>query len=387
MNRFDLCANSATLTAEQRVFANDTLWAKLQDVADLYTAHGARGNLYLGGSVGLRQPSLLVSQGRTVGMKSDLDLFYLLPDLPPGPADQAFLQAVTALPQDLEVSVHVMPAVPVKEQLHSVAYDDIVKSLRQPVLQGFELGDSPPSRFEAKTLAQMAARMVGTGIAPYYVATHQYANLPGDRIERDAGTMVKASITILRLLCYESLAENFSYAAMLRLADEGFYDGVCSRDLMHEVVRRREQVDLEAPPLEICLRELFSQVAARDLGLSPSCPTHDICAAFRARYLGDQSTRDSLHALLLPLALWSVRSSPELLFQARLELERPDFPVASLGPLHERLSALLAQAEPSSTGILEVVAELVHLCMKSVTDSVKEKLARAYAQAHPGEKN
>ena len=389
MERFDLCANSATLTQQQKDFANQVLWDKLAQVGKLYDRHGAKGNLYLGGSVGLKQPSLLVSRDRTVGMKSDLDLFYLLPNLPPAPAEQAFLEAVAALPQDLEVSVHPMPAIQIEEQLFSTAFDDIFDSLKQPVIQGFDFSPSQTApRFNAKTIALMAARMAGTGVAPYYVATHQYANLTGDRIERDAGTVVKVAITFLRLPCYQSLADRFSYAALLRLGQEGFYEGICSSELVHDLVRRREQVDSDEAPPQLSLLELFRGVAARDVGLPAATGTVDICRAYRAKYLKDDDALDSWHALLLPLALWVEDPCPDLLELARQELQREFF--AQNGretDFLERLAALLAQQNPPPSAMPQMVAELVHFSMRAVTEFAREKVVNAYtlAQASRGQ--
>jgi hypothetical protein len=381
MTRFDLCANSATLSAEQKTFGNQMMWDKLDQVTGLYDSTGAGGNLYLGGSVGLRQPSLKLSDGRTVGVKSDLDLFYLIPGLPPSSQDLAFLQAVTRLPQDIEVSIHLMPAVQVDEPLFSPTVDDIVDSLRRPLREGFEFSLGELARpFQEKTAALFAARMMGTAVAPYYVATHQFANLPGDRIERDSNTTVKVAITLLRYLCYTSLAERFSYAALLELAEQGFFEGVCARDTVHELVRRREQWDPQAPPLLLDHRELFRRVAARDLDLPAESATAELCEAFIARHLAGADAMENVHALLLPVALWAHKPEQGLLDLARRACQRSSLAGALGQPLAEESQAFSRSDSPTREAALELVARLVHAAMKSVTDSVQEKLARATAR-------
>ncbi len=373
---FDLCANSATLNSEQKEFANQKLWQRLEQVGALYQQHGAAGNLYLGGSVGLRQPALYVKDGKTVGLKSDLDLFYLLRQLPPSPTEQAFLQAVASLPQDIDLSVHVMPAVEVDEQLNSLAFDDLVDSVSRPVLQSFPLRIGEQARrFQARTGAAMAVRMMATAAAPFYVTTHAYANVPDDRIESDASTEVKAALSILRMPCYEQMGPAFSYRGLVELAEGGFFDGICPRTMVREVVLRREQVGVASEPLPLALPELFRRSAARLLGLPETTPVPEMATCFARAYCEDETVEDSLDRLLLVLGLWVWQPDPELLAQAREELERPRCPQAT----RETLTPLL-ESNPDPAGVREALPGLLHDTLRSITDRVGAQLAGILAR-------
>lgn len=376
VERFDLCANSATLDDEQKEFANSQLWARLEDVAQLYRQHGAAGNLYLGGSVGLRQPALYVKDGKTAGLKSDLDLFYLLRELPPKSAEQAFLEAVASLPQDIDVSVHVMPAVEVNEQLYSLAFDDLVDSVSRPVAQGFPfpLGEQA-YRFQAKTGTAMAVCMLATAAAPFYVTSHAYANVPDDRIERDVSTEVKAAISILRMPCYELLGSTFSYRGLLELSEQGYFDDLCPREMVEEVVRRREQVGSATEPLPVSLHDLFCRSASRLLGLTLDTPAPELALRFSETYCQGESREDSLHRILLLLGLWVWQPVPELLEQVGEELLRPRCPL----DVREMLDPLL-DSNPEPDAVREALPGVLSATLQSITERIGAQLTAILAR-------
>jgi hypothetical protein len=371
----DLCANSATLSPAQREFANRVLRAKLDEITELYHRHRARGNLYLGGSVGLRQPAVRVRDGVPIAIKSDLDLFYALPKLPPDRAEQNFLEAVAALSPEMEVSVHLLPAIRVEVPLDNASFDDLIPGIEEPLVQGFEFRpfDIPPP-YRARTCAQLAARRLAAAAMPYYHGAHAYSNQPADRIESDAATLPKALLDLLRLPCYESLGHRYGSRAMLELADRGYFEGICSPSLVRKLLRQREQIEEEAPPLRHCPLPLFRSVTARMLDLPDSLNAVEACRHFSAHYMSEDTANDLLHRCLLSLTLYGFEPAVGLLEQVREAWEHELFPRQRLGEKTRRQLERLPTI-PTPEPLMDALRNLMDLSLRVLLEDVQQKLA------------
>lgn len=375
MQRYDLCQNSATLTREQKSYVNDKIWPRLEEIQHLYQLHGARGNLYLGGSLGLLQPAVLVENGHPVAVKSDLDLFYLVEVLPPSQADQRFLQSVAALPDDLDISVHVMPAVDIDASPLTPAYDDLLSSLERPVCRGFDF--PPPLKaktFEEKTVASLAIGWLAACVMPYYVSTHQYANLEADRVSSDAGTPFKAGDIFLRVPCYSELRGDYSRRRVLELARNGYFEGICEPDTVLEILTRREQVDLTAAPATWSVEGLWSRVSAKQLGLELSSDPETVARTVIRRHLCEPTAFDRLHSLELALALWRHQPSPG---RAELVREQAEDATAYLDEdTAESLKGWLAHPEVALAS--QLLSAIKSRALQAVTDRLTTLVLQAY---------
>lgn len=373
MRTYDLCANTVTLSIAQRDFANQALWGRLKQVDELYDRHGASGNLYLGGSVGLHQPSLRVRGGVATALKSDLDLYYLCRNFPPGPEDRAFLESVSALPDDVEVSVHVLPAVTLDQPTYSSTLDDLCGPLTRPLRQTFPFTNpSTAPTYESKTIMTYAIRMLGSALVTSYVATHQYANLPGDVVECDPSTAVKSALVFLRLPCYAALGPNYSHRSLLEYAETDGFAGICAADFVHQLLRHREQVDSERQLPELDLTGLFTATMGRHLGLPLTTTPVDVARAVVERYLSEAGTLEVLHRLLLAHGLWLLNPDEQ-------EQQFAQEQLAGSEDLELEISPRLQEVYRNRDLELgrRVCSDLISLCMKSITDRVATLVAQA----------
>ncbi len=374
MHPYDLCANTVSLNHDQKQFANTVLWERLNLVSQLYEQHGASGNLYIGGSVGLLQPSLRCENGTPVTVKSDLDLFYLCQNLPPSPEEEAFLEAVSRLPEDVDVSIHLMPAVHLEGSPYSLALDDLRASIERPLRKGFDFKFPPRvNTHERKTVILAAASYYAAGFIPYYIATHKYANVEGNRVPCGPSNADKAATILLRIPCYEHLGERFSHRAVQDLANEGFFDGICPPTLITEVFTRREQVDASLPPLSLSVGELFDRVFSHLLSLPEGTPRDKIAAKIISTDIFEETSVDTVHSLVLAMALWLDNPGQETV--DLVSQQRPRFAF-----LPEDLRQELEQweADPKLELGRELCIKFKSLSMMLITERTTALVAQAY---------
>ena len=365
---YDLCANSVTLSERHR----------LLEIDRLYERHQASGNLYLGGSVGLLQPSLKVRDATAVGLKSDLDLFYLCRDFPPSSSDQAFLRAVAELPDDLDISLHVAAAVTLDQPTYSATLDDLSAPLTRPLRQSFPFTTaSTAPAYESKSIVTYAIRMLATALVDSYVGTHRYANLAGNVIACDSSTRVKSALVFLRLPCYATLGARYSYRTLLAHAQDGGFQGICSAQLVRELIEHREQVDSERPLPEFELAQLFCGALARHTDLPLSTPPLEVAQVAIERCLSGTTSLDQRHRLLLAHSLWLLDPGPAQEDFAQQQLDScHDEPLKLHALLHSAYQNRDLKRGRSHCG------ELLGLCLHSVTDRVAALVAQALEKSH-----
>lgn len=367
-----------TLNQQQRQFANEVLWQRLLEIDRLYETHQASGNLYLGGSVGLLQPSLRVRDKTTVGIKSDLDLFYLCQDTPPSSSDQAFLRAVAELPPDLDVSLHVGAAVTLDQPTYSATLDDLSAPLTRPLRQGFPFTSaSTAPAYESKSIVTYAIRMLATALVDSYVGTHSYANLAGNVIACDSSTRVKSALVFLRLPCYATLGSRYSYRTLLEHAKAGGFEGVCSAQLVLELIEHREQVDPERPLPEFELTELFSAALARHTDLPPRTAPLEVAQLAIERCLSGTTSLEQRHRLLLAHSLWLLDPGSAQQNFAQQQLDSCGDEIGEL-----RSTLYCAYQNRDLKGGKSYCGELLGLCLQSVTDRVATLIAQALKRLH-----
>ncbi len=378
MTGYDLCANTVTFDDIQKGFVNDALWEALDAVGALYDQHKADGNIYIGGSVGLLQPALKCHDGRPVSVKSDLDLFYLCRNTPPKAEEIAFLESVSQLPDEVDISIHLMPAVNLEGSTYSLAFDDLSASLERPLRQGFPFAYPKNTKnYEDKTGVLTAVSIFANCFIPSYVSSHQYANLTGNRVPCDPSSLDKAAMMLLRVPTYGLLAENYSHRRLLELARDGFFGDVATPDEVLEVLTRREQVDVSRPPLSVSISQLFHRVFCRHLELPSETSLVEIASALNARYFSGANQLDAAHAFLLAFSLWLM--TPD---QASREFLRQQSPRCEHLPEHLSSAILLWLDKPTAEQAQELCGELKGLGLKSITDNVAALVAQAYHKSH-----
>ncbi len=373
---YDLCANTVSLNNVQKDFANAVLWERLNVVGQLYDRHGAGGNLYIGGSVGLLQPSLKCENGTPVGVKSDLDLFYLGSQLTPSVEEEAFFESVSSLPEDVDISIHFMPAINLEGSIYSLALDDLRSSMERPLRKGFEF-EFPPQleTHELKTAVLATVSYYACCFIPYYIATHKFANVEGNRVTCGPASSDKAASMLLRVACYEYLGERFSHRAVLDLAREGFYDAICPRELVSEIFTRREQVDPSLPPLGLSVTQLFDQVFIQQLGLPEGTPRDKIAESVIDNYLHEATPLDTVHSLVLVMALWLGNPGKATLDLVRRQIPRQAFLSQSLRQELEEW-----EASPELELGRELCLKAKSLSLEVITERTRTFIARRLSE-------
>lgn len=381
MKDFDFCKNSVTLTAEQRDFANTAIRKKLNEVTELYDRFQPDGNLYLGGSLGIRQPAIVIENGQPIGLKSDLDFYLITPGLAGSPALQSFLEGIATLTGEVEVSIQFQPAFEIDKPLYNVTLDELARSLSHPIRRTFDL---PPNNVlknvHPKTLAYFACGGLGKLIAPYYVATHEYANVPGDKIFHDSYLDAKMSLVFLRFLTYGKLPGRLTIADLAVSVSEGHYDAVSSQESILDLIRRREQFDPNEAPPELDHFDLFRRIIAAERSLPASTPILKLYDVFCAEHFADHQAMDSLHSLLLAVALWILDGEPTLRDRAARERASSRFLEIELPQdFLDALDAWLSAEDPSKDDATDVVTLLIHECMNASVVSVRRAVEAYYS--------
>lgn len=379
---FDHCYNSVTLDQEQRDFVNKRINDRLKLIGELFDKHDLKANLYVGGSVGLRQPSVAIENGTTT-LKSDLDMFLILPNLEKTASLQAFLQGITELPQDVDVSIHVQPVADFSRNPCSMEVDDLCQALPNPVRERFpmpELTSLTPQQPKSAVL-YMCGRM-GAAAAPYYVATHEFANVPGDVIAHDEVTNQKAALATLKFLFYGKKDGWLNISDVATAAREGWYEGIITEDEVVDIIRRREQFRPDQPKSNLNLPELFRKVVAKDLSLAHTATTAEAFQSLRAHYLAESESVEASHSLLLALSLFLLAPSKELKDCVNGECEADRFSTIELP--EESKSTLLEWVKTDSLateiiGSGKLMPDLVHAAMFSINKKVEAEIRNYYA--------
>lgn len=373
MTGHDLCANAVTLNEQQRDFANQALQSQLALVAQLYDHHQADGNLYLGGSIGLLQPSLKCNNGVPYALKSDLDLFYLTKNLVNTQQEVNFLDSIRSLPKELDVSVHVIPAVPIEGSSYSLALDDLIASLARPLRKGFDFEFPPLAKVhEIKTAWLAAVSMFASSFLSHYTATHQYANLEGNLVECGPSHADKAAVMALRVTCYETLGAQFTHRTLHQLDQTNHFEGLCSPEYVTELLTRREQVDDSLPALSLPLPELFRRVLVREFGLPAETTLEAGTVTLLDTYLSEANRLDVSHAVILILAVWLSHPSSSTVDLLKQRLQSADvFP-------SETTQQLYRWAEkPERDHAQRLCGELKFLCLEAITERMKLLVSQA----------
>ncbi|WP_235603130.1 hypothetical protein [Piscirickettsia litoralis] len=107
-----LCKNSITLNNEQRQFAEQIYQPFLLQLSLAAKSLTVSKNIYLGGSLALKEPALFCPHGELKGVHSDLDIFVVAESINHLAALQKLPALVENVSPELERSFHFSPLIP-----------------------------------------------------------------------------------------------------------------------------------------------------------------------------------------------------------------------------------------------------------------------------------
>ena len=379
---FDHCFNSVTLDQEQRDFVNKRINDRLKLIGELFDKHDFKANLYVGGSVGLGQPSVAIENNITT-LKSDLDMFLILPGLEKTASLQAFLKDITELPQDVDVSIHVQPVADFSHNPCSMEVDDLLQALPHPVRERFMMPELKSLKPQVpKTAVLYLCGRMGAAAAPFYVATHEFANVPGDVIAHDEVTNQKAALATLKFLFYGKKEGWLNISDVATAAREGWYEGIITEDEVIDIIRRREQYRPDQAKSNLDLAELFRKIVVKERGLEQSATTAEAFQSLRDRYLAEPDSVDASHSLLLAISLFLLAPSAALKDVVRRECAAELFSLVDLSEEWKSKLTEWANSDSSTADSIDsgrLMPDLVHAAMFSINKKVEAEIRNYYA--------
>ena len=326
MRNIDYCRNSIFLNEDEKEFVNNKINRLFDALRSKLSAANLAVNVYLGGSLSLREPSLKFKNNQLIGINSDADLFTVVKDLADAPKVIQIFKELEDIEPDLDRSLHLVPLVKILQKTYLASIDDLLYSINEPVFEAIDTSGYYPSlELNPKTLAMLFVGCTGVAVIPYYTSNHFYCSSDNHHLHSQRFDL-KMILAGLRLQVYGAVDGVHGISSIYHEINNGVFDNLLERETVVKVLELRERYTEDVHIPEIDKYMFILRAWQNKLGLPFSSSNTATILAARDYFFADQSdVCNRVVVILTTLTLCILKLSNELL-ELFKELVKNTFP-------------------------------------------------------------
>ncbi|ALA25800.1 hypothetical protein AVI51_06880 [Piscirickettsia salmonis] len=294
-----LCQNSITLNNQQKQFAEASYQPLLSELQRAAKTFSTKKNIYLGGSLALKEPALFCPQNKLTGMHSDLDIFVVSTSFNDLAQLQQLPRLIANISPELERSFHFSPLIKPLNNIYSISLEDLSVGIDTPIIEEIAIDHAayqyPP---QAKSMAHYFISKLCSYCLPYRNTSHAYSNLDNNQATRHPMDTIKLVLTGLRLQFYGVINNTHGIHSIPALAEQGYFKQIMSKADILRWIFHREQYDPTAHLPEINMPSFILNCWQEKLSLNNAITFEKIIQATEQNYFNKKNILDKLALVL-----------------------------------------------------------------------------------------
>lgn len=373
MTPIDFCKNSLTLTVKEKQYVNDSYNNLVSHVYERILKCNVICNVYIGGSLALGEPSVIIRDGEIVGLHSDIDFFIVVQNITDANAIIEIFQSLESIEADISRSIHITPVIKIPENLCFPSVDDLLYATKKPVLTKFDITNMLPDLVRnPKTMANLFVCRFGLVSLPYYITSHQYSSLAENKQLTGKLDQLKAIFTGLRLQFYGVIENLHGINDTIKQISTGMFDNLLDRDVIQQLLFLREKYDEEQPLPMINFYQFYRRVWINKLSLDEKITDINLANTIIETFFDSPLVLDYLLGLLtlLNFVALSKNNSLYLSINKYLKYELS----AEILIVQDKLSLFIASKQYSQEEFVPILMEVHRLTLQEHTNMLKTLL-------------
>lgn len=365
----DFCSNSLTLNIEQKKYANHKYNKLVSQVYQIASTSLVPMNIYIGGSLALREPSLLFNKGKLIGLHSDIDFFIVVKKPNDIHSVVEIFRSLENIEADIPRSTHIAPLVKIPANLCFPSVDDLLSGLATPVVEKFPINEFVPGIIRnPRTMADLLICRAAISIMPYYLTSHQYSNTEHNKSICSTLDTLKMIFSGLRLQYYGVVADLHSINDIVKISNNDFRDLLGDINIL-DLIAAREQYDPGNALPQIDLYSFIRKVWIKKLNLDLNVKDSQILAAIHEVFFKFANLIDFTLMVTAGLTFCTYNQQVDTIswLSSFILLKRDQVISAEYQMLFDNLLNYLSSSEITRGGLIDILIQVHALTLKAHT--------------------